>query len=122
MTNVYVITKEGRDYTDEGKKYIRDKLTGEYGVTGEIVMSFGQTYNDPETLADALKRHKDTAYVIISGTTGMFIYSPESNEGMMLYLKDHPDQTSWETLHACAMMELKEREKAQQERKAESRG
>ncbi len=119
MTDVYVITKEGRDYTDEGKEYIRNSLINEHGVAGKITMSFGQVYNDPKTLADALKKHKDTAFVIISGTTGMFTCEPKSNESIIWNLEHHPDQTSWETLHTCAMMELKEREKAQQERKTE---
>jgi hypothetical protein len=94
--NVYILTKNGNYYNDEGCEYIVDKIA-EMGEKREIFLKMGNTYNQPKHLSKELKENGD-AYIVLSNKQISLIYGEENMKAVCAALNDFPDNTSWETL------------------------
>ncbi len=56
--NVYILTKNGNEYSDEGCEYLIGKIA-EMGEEREILLKMGDVYNQPKYLAKELKENED---------------------------------------------------------------
>lgn len=107
MRKVYIITEEGAAYSDEGLEYITNEIRGEtFNDSDELTFFMGREYNKPDVLSHLIEKNIEDAYVVISGTTGMFFFGPDKVGQLVEVLREYPDMTSWESLHAAAMNQL----------------
>ena len=94
--NVYILTKNGSYYNDEGCEYVVDKIA-EMGEEREILLKMGDTYNQPKHLIKELKEIGD-AYIVLSNKQISLIYGEDNMKAVCAALADYPNKTSWETL------------------------
>ena len=67
--NVYILTEEGREYSDEGLSYLTEKLGELSHEKNEFVFSMGAIYNDIGKFIEALKINLSKGnypYIVIS--------------------------------------------------------
>jgi hypothetical protein len=93
--NVFIITKEGRSYSDEGLNYVTDVLKKYFNVTDELIFCMGFEYNDPKFLCQELKQNPDS-YIVISRSDGIQFLPTKDVSVACQMLTDHPDESSWE--------------------------
>ena len=97
-TQVYIITKEGRVYSDEGLRYVGSVMKRKFNVDFfDIEFNAGKAFNRPTLLARQLEKHED-AYVVISTAEGIIFLPKSENETICFNLRENPDKTSWEIL------------------------
>ena len=96
MKSVYILTEEGREYSDEGCRYITNMLMEGCGETDQLVFNMGAVYNDPEFLDRELEQNPD-CYVVISAWEGIMAIYGDSIKELRKALYDFPGQTSWKT-------------------------
>ena len=105
---VYVITREGKNYTQEGEQYLEDQLLKMYGVD-EGMFFYGAWYNDPSNLLQAIKGNKD-AYVILSYDEGIVFFVPNAwpyiCDNLRSVIDNNEDYTSWTLLMEMAGLEI----------------
>ncbi len=105
---VYVITREGKNYTQEGEQYLEDQLLKMYGVD-EGMFFYGAWYNDPSNLLQAIKGNKD-AYVILSYDEGIVFFGPNAwpyiCDNLRSVIDNNEDYTSWTLLMEMAGLEI----------------
>lgn len=107
MKKVYIITEEGRTYSDEGLEYITNEIrNGTFTDSDELSFFMGQEYNKPDVLSGLIEKNIENTYVVISGTTGMFFFDPDKVGQLIEVLRKYPDMTSWESMHGAAMNQL----------------
>ena len=99
MKNVYILTKEGRQYTDEGKKYLLKIIREQMHEKNDLTFCQGKVYNDPAFLAADLEKHPD-AYVAISSERGIDLIYADNIDVLIDNLKAYPNDTSWQTAMA----------------------
>ena len=102
---VYIITKQGKNYTEEGMKYVKEQLEKRYNEKNELIFFAGTEYNKPKNLLAALKDNNN-AYVIVSFDEGI-AYFPKTDiplicKNMQLAVDNNYDDTSWEILMESA--------------------
>lgn len=101
-TNVYILTEEGREYTQEGCEYITNILKEQFNENNELVFNMGYAYNKPNYLTKELDLHPNS-YITISTDHGITTVNPEGIPIFKRALHDFPNQTSW--LTACMVFE-----------------
>lgn len=109
MKTVYILTKEGKDYTQEGHKFIVSHLKetfpqfGETGKLDDYWFHQGEVLNNPNVLKDYLLKDIGTVdtpgcWIVVSKEDGIeFLGGTSTN--INNFIKDaeaHPDLTSWE--------------------------
>ena len=47
---VYIITKQGKSYTEEGMKYVQEQLEQRYNEKNELIFFAGAEFNKPKSL------------------------------------------------------------------------
>ena len=93
--NVYILTKTGSYYSEEGKQYLIDNMSEKYSIT-DFVFLEGKSYNNPEILIKSLKNNINP-YVVLSMNPITILY--DSNiESVIKILNDNKDRSAWETL------------------------
>ena len=101
MTNVHVITKTGKTYTQDGQKWIQDYLAQNYCVTDELWLIMGNISNDPNAYLESLKKYP-ASYTILSLSDAIIVIPPEHNDDLILdmqeYIQDGDTRTTWELL------------------------
>lgn len=98
---IYIITKEGRAYSDEGLEHVRDEFSKEpYFVKkdSDVIICQGGIYNDPTYLAEELRKKDRDSYLVISADF-MGYFGPKDMEKLANLLVKYPNQTSWETIY-----------------------
>lgn len=99
MYNVYILTKEGRVYSDEGIEIVQTMLAERHNISEEMIFHQGAEFNKPEFLIECLTKNPDVAIVIsIQGGTYTVIGEKEHLNTTIPLLKNHPNETCWETI------------------------
>ena len=100
-TPVYVITKNGSDYTQEGIDYIKTSLEKEFNETNDINVITGQSLNSPNVLKKMLLGNM-RAYIVLSTKDDVIFIPPDSNDKIYANLKEAMENkmnlSSWEIL------------------------
>ena len=101
--HVYIITKEGREYNDEGLKMLTENLA-KYGCTDPTFV-MGGTTNNPLALAAAIKENSDGIHIVLSHKTGVLGVQEEAHEDLYTNLMQNPDHTSYEIISEMYRLE-----------------
>ena len=98
MANVYIVTKQGKTYNDEGVEYVLDCIRNTFHDYSDVHLFEGPLHNTPSVLADFLKDDPGHSYVFISHNKGIEImYRPDSINRYIEILEANTDEneTSW---------------------------
>lgn len=100
--NVYILTEEGSEYSEEGLMYLTEKIEQLSKEKNELVFSMGAIYNDIRKFSEILKMNRDkgdSPYIVISHEKIDIIYD-ENIDSMIMALDDFAargiDKTSWQ--------------------------
>lgn len=98
MIFVYIVTKEGRAYSDEGLRFVTDQLQDNYKITDELTFIMGESLNNPKYLSKKLDSEQDKA-LVVSIENGVFtLYDKSDIQKVIRLLNENQNQTSWQTL------------------------
>ena len=102
MKYIYILTEEGRAWSQAGLDWIEHEMKPRYHETDETIACAGALYNSPQLMIDELTKHPDS-YIIIS-YEHIDIIPPVSIPAVTQVLKNHlPDDIStWEILRHSA--------------------
>ena len=99
-TIAVILTRNGTDYSDEGKDYVANHLRDNHNA-GQITLYGGKTYNKPGVLKDLIEKNLENSYVVLSLTEDIYFIPPENNENIVCQLANaDTDETSWEIINA----------------------
>lgn len=110
MKNVYILTEEGRAYSDEGLQYLTALIREQRDDDSELQFRMGATYNVAAVLAYDLEQNPD-AYVAISREDGIVMASGGFVSALSRELTAaalahetaaQEEKTSWEV--ACSLL------------------
>ena len=73
MSQAYILTEEGRAYTQEGVDFVLDLIRNKFKDHSEVNLSQGMLYNTPSVLSKALHKNTNTSYVFVSHDKGLKI-------------------------------------------------
>lgn len=97
---VFIVTKEGRAYSNEGLVYVCNMLLENGQVDPEDIPEFmaGKVLNDSKYLAKKLQTNP-LSIIVVSTNQGIATINGEANlkRIVKMLLKD-PDRNAWETL------------------------
>lgn len=98
--DAYIITEEGRRYTDEGLEQVYELLVDEFNIKDtDIVFHQGTEINKPEILIQRLTDNANAALIIsLQGGVCVLADEEENINVTIPLLKNHPDQTCWLTI------------------------
>lgn len=104
MTNVYIITREGRSFSQEGYDHIT-RMIRRRGDESELMFHMGAIYNNATYLSSLLKKETH-AYIIMSenmrkdtGAGRISLFPPSVFKGVCETLDGFPEDSSWEILY-----------------------
>ena len=98
MSQAYILTEEGRAYTQEGVDFVLDLIRNKFKDHSEVTLSQGMLYNTPSVLSKALHKNTSTSYVFVSHDKGLeTLYDTEDIKRFITLLEDPNDanETSW---------------------------
>lgn len=97
MFYVFILTKEGRGFSDKGIQYIINVVKQIYPVqTEEINIKMGKFYNNTEFLISELEKAENPVICISTPNNLDFVYA----DNITLFLeniKEDKDTNPWET-------------------------
>ncbi len=106
---VYIITKTGSDYTDEGIAYIKEQLEHHFNEKRDFAMYTGLAINKSSFLKDRLKNNMDS-YVVLSTKENVIFVPQTGNEDICHNIDESitekKDETTWEILMKSCHQEL----------------
>ena len=107
--SIYIITRNGSDYNDEGITYVRESIK-EHGDERPMNIFTGMALNSPKMLKDRLSNDACAAYTVLS-TKDDVIFIPGKNNHSICdnideILPHKPDATSWEILMESCKQEI----------------
>ena len=102
MKNVYILTREGREYSKEGCDHITGMIVDGYKDTSELIFSMGAAYNDTKHLGSCIDNDPD-CYIAISTEKGIPLFRGPHITAIREKLKNAGGKTSWEV--ACDYMD-----------------
>ena len=126
MTNIYILTEHGNDYTDEGILCVKEEIK-DLGITDELQFTTGRTLNKPKVLLELLKDDEPSVVMLSIPNRRIYFYEKNINalvEGLeeQIEEKGTDDFSVWDSLYVFIMSvddqmreihERKEKEKAQ---------
>ena len=96
---MYILTKGGKEYSNEGCRYIDSMIRNYSDDPRSFIFSMGAVYNDPYHLRKCLINNR-CSYVVISARKGIWILGFEEDHQKKLIQKlcnrDNENKTSWE--------------------------
>ena len=103
MTNsaktVYILTKEGRKYSDEGLVHVKNAIIRIFGDHSDLLFTMGQVLNEPEKLINMLEHNGGDGYLMISLENGSYYYHGAEEFDMLAQLfKEHLNENPWEVI------------------------
>jgi hypothetical protein len=101
--HVYIITKEGRIYTDEGLDMLRKSLA-EHGCTNPTFV-MGAPTNNPKVLAGAIRENSDGIHIVLSHKTGVIGINPKDHDLLYHNLTIDSKNTSYNVITKTFRME-----------------
>ena len=72
MKNVYILTEEGRGYSNAGCDFIKDIIFKRWKDTSDLLFSMGTVYNDPKHLMHCVDMHPE-CYVTVSTAENVIV-------------------------------------------------
>ena len=99
--NVYILTKEGRQYTDNALIQITKLLLENKQVDPNAIPEFiaGQLLNDPEYLAEKLSTKTDSIVVLVTDEETSTLSGEPVMTELAQELKQKPKTISWQTIY-----------------------
>lgn len=102
MVNVYIITKNGSGFTDEGLNEVK-KMIRKRGDNRSIAYQMGSNYNSAAYLSECLKATKEK-YLLFHELSedeedGSLVLIDAGFEVICAILDKMPDANSWAVLH-----------------------
>ena len=101
MKNVYILTKEGKEFSKEGCELIKDMIIVNFKETDELVFSMGDVYNKPEHLKSVLAKNPDS-YLAVSDkkntASSVTVICGDNIKATISLLNDFPNQRSWDSV------------------------
>lgn len=108
-TSVFILTREGKPYTDEGIKYIRESLKNMFNVTNDLSIYTGIGINEPKVLTELIHTTKNP-YIVLSHKDGVGFFPVDANEEICeTLIEDHessPNMTSWQIIMKNCKLEV----------------
>lgn len=111
--NVYIVTREGREYTDEALDYVKEMLceTAPGLTDSTFLFHMGRKLNDIDSLAHVLETGRDDSFVIVSMEKDIVLCNygpgPDGIQSVIDVLHKsktvQPGETSWTVLTTCIM-------------------
>ncbi len=106
---VFIITKHGSDYTEDGIQYVKQSIKDNFGESRELAIITGLAVNSPKVLRGRLQARPES-YVVLS-TKNDIIFIPNHNNQTICNniderLATKPKATSWEILMETCKQEL----------------
>ena len=97
-TRVFIITKNGKAYNNEGLNYIRNALSEDYGENDDMEFLAGETYNNVRHLKKEIGKTGTKPYIVLSRDDGITFFGPKGMDKIKSNLSYYDDKTSWEIL------------------------
>ena len=99
MGNVFILTREGKEYSDEGCRYVEDLIRRFVNDGRTFIFSMGAIYNDPLHLMKCLINNR-CSYVAISTHKSIWILGFEEDHQQKLIRElrnpENEGKTGWE--------------------------
>ena len=96
---VYILTKEGRKYSDEGLVHVKNAIIDIFGDHSDLLFTMGQVLNESEKLIKMLKHNNGDGYLMISLENGGYYYHGVEEFDMLAQLfKEHLNENPWEVI------------------------
>lgn len=98
MAQAYILTEEGRAYTQEGVNYVLDQIINVFNDHTDVELVQGRLYNKPDILAKLLSKDPKHSYVFVSHAGGLEILYDSDDINRFVNLLDSTtdkDETSW---------------------------
>ncbi len=93
---VYILTKEGREYSDDGIDYICNRMKSLHNIEkNDINILQGGVLNDVQFLAKDIVE-QDGAYIFVSRPDAIFDLNPDHAKEFAERLMHAENMTSWE--------------------------
>lgn len=103
MVDTYILTKEGRAFSEEGLERVRNLIEKDGDISSNLMYHMGHELNDSRHLSELLK-NDTTGYLIISEVkrnplvNRLYLLVAEDFPGICEELDMNPDDNSWDTL------------------------
>lgn len=94
MKTIYILTREGRDYTQDGYEYVENMIREDYNEEADVTFAVGSVYNGGEYFKKLLQEKPDS-YVVVSTSQNIFVVCQKNIQSLIHDLND--EETSWET-------------------------
>ncbi len=96
---IYLLTREGRSYTDEGLLGIKSTIKDLYGDDSNMLVNMGAYLNKHENIITALERNDGSGYLVISMPVGGgFFTGKDELAAAAELIRRNPDKNPWETM------------------------
>lgn len=100
-TPVYIVTRNGSDYTNKGLCYVEDEIKDQFQEENELVAYTGPGLNYLKVLKAQLEKHPD-AYCVLSYDKGIMFFPKECNQqivdNLIKVYAQNPKENSWAIL------------------------
>jgi len=93
--NIYILTREGKEYSKEGCLYVEKMIRDKVDDPCEFVYSMGAVYNNTEHMKKCLVNNP-RSYVVISTNKDISILSGDAIKTFKERLTNIKNKTSWE--------------------------
>ena len=93
--NVYILTSEGREYSEDGCKYVEGMIRSHVDDPCQFIFSMGDIYNKTKHMLKCLVNNPES-YVAISTTEDIKILYGDSIKTFKDRLKTETEKTSWQ--------------------------
>lgn len=90
---VFILTKEGRGYSDEGLKAIANDLKVTYNEKNPLMYTMGQDCNSFDYLKKNVK-HRN--YIAVSLKKGIRYFTEEALDFLLSEMEKDPTENTWE--------------------------
>ena len=98
--NIYIVTKEGRAYTDVGLMHISSTILNRKLATADEIPEFvqGAILNNAEYFIKELSEHNGAIIVLSTSDNISYITGENTFKDLITTLNENKDKTTWETL------------------------
>jgi len=101
MSHAYILTEEGRAYSQEGIDYVLNMIRTTFNDLSEVIIEQGARYNNTGVLAGELSRDPENTYVFVSHAKGLeVLYDSDDIDRFTALLNDpaNSEKTSWSVI------------------------
>lgn len=99
---VIILTQSGDSYTDEGVKYVSNRIHEKYNEKRDLIFMMGPRYNNKQILKNLLINNPDSYVVISKATSVDYGFGEKFINTLIQWLTEYDTKdknlTSWEML------------------------